>query len=162
MTKTIRHHNKMNWLSSEKEDIFFIKHLSHVPVNGGVEKPPMHRHPFHEMIIVTEGEGIIQIDFQEYPLKKGVICLLSPSQVHEPIETSKDYKAFLLRFYPSVFDNKEFFDHITIFNSDYIVLDDENYADIHTLLLRLNHEFEQEEELKYFAMGNLLKCLLIM
>jgi len=41
-----------------------------------------HRHEFYELLLITEGDGIHQIDFIEYEIKCPTITFLAPGQIH--------------------------------------------------------------------------------
>jgi len=42
-----------------------------------------HRHSFYQVLFITSGGGEHIIDFESYPVKEGMLFLLSPPQVHE-------------------------------------------------------------------------------
>lgn len=44
---------------------------------------PAHRHNFYELLFFTGDGGEHKIDFKTFSLNRGMICLLSPGQVHE-------------------------------------------------------------------------------
>lgn len=162
MNQEVRHHNNINADQSIiNNDLFFILPIKFSSSNGEVLYPPIHRHPYYEAIFVSEGSVTLQIDFQEYLVERGSICLFSPFQIHQPIQSSPDYKAYLIRFYPHVFDNKDFFENITIFDHNVLKLQEYQYARAKMLLEEMKLELQEKHILKNFALGNLLKCFLI-
>lgn len=161
-SKDIQHHNAISLDNILNEEVFFVQYIQGSTKNQKEHVlPEIHRHPYYEVIVFTEGEGTIDIDFKEYAIQEGAICLLSPSQVHYPTINSEKYAFYVLRFYPVIFDNKEFFKHISIFDSDYMLLSEKDYLRSSEFLKNLQREFTEDNLMKKFALGNLLKCFLI-
>ena len=159
MKTTIPVHDNINPETPlDPDDLFFIRKVVHQP-DGNV-LPPLHRHPFYEMIFVLQGEGTFKIDFQDYPLKKGALYLFSPGQTHIG-NPKKDLAMYLLRFEAPIFQEKKFFDNISIFNFDSLYLEGADYKEIESSLCNLYEEFSHERELKEMTINNLLKLLLI-
>lgn len=159
--ENVGYHKDINIDPELKESIFFIFELINNPENKKVVTQPIHRHPYYEILFVTQGEVIIEIDFKEYTLKKGSLSLFSPLKIHHPKKVSDDYKCYLIRFYPNIFDNEEFFKNIKIFDYDFISLKDHHYLRANMLLQELSTEFKENLIFKEVALGNLLKCFLI-
>lgn len=143
-----------------EEKCFLIKQTNFLPPPTTADSPPIHRHPFYEIIFVTQGNGDMQIDFEHYPIQQGSLFLFNPAQMHLP-SIQKAFNCFLLRFDLSVFAEQNFFDNLSIFNFDYIDVDEQNYSVLHQLLVQLNEEFREHKSLKQVALNNLLKILLI-
>lgn len=139
---------------------FIIKQTKILPPPTTVDSPPIHRHPFYEIIFVTQGSGDMQIDFEHYPIQQGSLFLFNPAQMHFP-SIHEAFNCFLLRFDLSVFAEQNFFDTLSIFNFDYLNISEENYDILHQLLIALNEEFSEHKTLKQIALNNLLKLLLI-
>lgn len=152
--------NCMSSYNPSEDNSFIIKHTSFLPPPNIAVTPPIHRHPFYEIIFVTQGEGVMQIDFNNYPIQKGSLFLFNPAQIHFP-SVNKEFRCFLLRFDLSVFSEKQFFDNILIFNFDYLKVEEPHYAAIEQLLTLLKEEFLAHKVLKQSAMNNLLKLVLI-
>lgn len=49
---------------------------------------PAHRHDFYEVLFFTGGSGVHIIDFKEFDIVPGIICLLTPGQVYEMKEVN--------------------------------------------------------------------------
>lgn len=160
MEKPIVVFYEMDPHSPTKENTFFIRHVRHTPLPKNAPPPPIHRHPFYEMILVTEGSGTMKIDFKEYPIKKGVLYILSPSQIHHPLIT-EEFSAYLLRFDLSVFHDKEFFDNLSIFNFDFLEMKESDFSALTTLMMSLCDEYDNDRTLKNYTLSNLLKLFLI-
>lgn len=164
MSKKINSHNNiiLGKRYDEKDDFFFIAKIKHTPENKKIILPEIHRHPYFEVIVVTNGENVAEIDFKQYRFRRGDIILFSPQQIHNPISASEDFEAYILRFYPSIFDNAEFFNKISIFDYDYIELDKDHLPRVNMILEELEKEFSENQVFKKYAIGNMLKCFLIL
>lgn len=68
---------------------------------SGVFRQP-HRHRFHEMIWVQEGQGVHSIDFVAYPLTPGRIYPITPGQIHQWHEN--DVRGYVIQFADSLLD----------------------------------------------------------
>ena len=56
-----------------------------------------HKHDFFEILFLTKGSGIHEIDFIQHEIKENTIFFLSPGQVHN-ISTSDDVQGYILLF----------------------------------------------------------------
>lgn len=56
-----------------------------------------HRHDFYEILLLTEGNGIHTIDFQEHEVRPNTIFFLSPGQIHS-LQLSQDIKGYIFLF----------------------------------------------------------------
>lgn len=146
--------------SPNEEKNFFIGQIKHKALPEGTPPPLPHRHPFYEIIFVTKGEGIMRIDFIDRPMQHGSLYLMFPSQIHLPIY-SGDFEGFLLRFDLSVFEEKTFIENLSIFNFDYLLVEEPFYSSFISLLLSLHTEYTSEQTLKHITINNLLKLFLI-
>lgn len=160
MDKQIVVFYEMDPSSPTKENIFSIREIRHTPSLTDSPAPPIHRHPFYEMILLFQGEGTMKIDFKDYPMKEGSLFLFSPSKIHQPIVT-KEMQGFLLRFDLSVFQDNEFFDNLSIFNFDYLSLCEADLPAILNLMESMCDEYQHERTLKHCTLSNLLKLFLI-
>lgn len=161
MTKSVGYHNKINEKDDMEEDLFFILKIKNSNGNKKMATQPIHRHPFYEIIFVTEGELLIEVDFKEYILKKGTMCLFFPLQIHHPKEVSEDYESVLIRFYPTLFENADFFKEINVFDYDYISLKEPQFLKAKIVIDELILEYKENLSFKDIALGNLLKYFLI-
>lgn len=69
-----------------------------------------HKHDFYLVVVFTQGSGIHEIDFSQYPVKKGALFILRPGQTHY-WQLSDDIEGYIffhsLNFYSLLFPNKE-------------------------------------------------------
>ncbi|MGB5918638.1 helix-turn-helix domain-containing protein [Arcobacter sp.] len=161
MNKTVGYHNKINSKNNIEEDLFFIRKIKNSPSAKKIVTQPIHRHPFYEIIFVTEGELSIEVDFKEYTLKKGTMTLFFPLQIHHPKKVSEDYESVLIRFYPTLFENADFFKEIKVFDYDVISLKEPEYIKAKLFVEELNTEYNENLSFKELALSNLLKYFLI-
>ncbi|MDD3344433.1 MAG: AraC family transcriptional regulator [Sulfurospirillaceae bacterium] len=139
---------------------FFI-HETIVTAKPNATIQPLHRHPFYELIFVLKGQGTMQIDFiKNMPMHAGALYFLSPSQVHLPL-VEGDFDCFVLRFDLSVFSDKAFFENLSIFNFDYLMVEEPSYTTISHLISTIYTEFIHDNILKQCSLSNLLRLLLI-
>lgn len=162
MTEIIQFIPNMNPDNLSEEHNFFIRESKYLPVSTPTPCPiqPIHRHPFYEFIFVTKGSGTMMIDFKENEIQKGALYLLSPSQIHLPLVTG-EFHCYLLRFDLSVFAEKAFFENLSIFHFDTMIIEEPHYTIFDTLLKTLHEEFYTDKKLRQHTLSNLLKLLLI-
>ena len=162
MTEVIKFIPNMNPDNLTEEHNFFIRESKYLPVSTPSPCPiqPIHRHPFYEFIFVTKGTGTMMIDFKAHVIQKGSLYLLSPSQIHLPLVTG-EFHCYLLRFDLSVFSEKTFFENLSIFHFDALVVEESRYALFETLLATIHEEFYTDKQLRQHTLSNLLKLLLI-
>lgn len=161
MDRYIAYHDNINITNETDKKQFVIQKLDYSTTDKKIFKQPLHRHSYFEILLIIDGMITIEVDFKTYELKSGTIFLFSPLQVHHPQKVSEDYKAYLIRFYPTIFDNSQFFREIKIFDHDLFVLPENYYTRAKILLEELNIEYKEDNILKDYAIGNLLKCFLI-
>lgn len=162
MTEIIKFIPNMNPDNLNAEHNFFIRETKYLPISTPAPRPvqPIHRHPFYEFIFVTKGTGSMMIDFKDNVIQKGALYLMSPSQIHLPL-VQGEFHCYLLRFDLSIFEETTFFENLSIFNFDSILVDEPQYTIITTLLNALHEEFYADKLLKQSTLSNLLKLLLI-
>jgi len=146
--------------SPNEDKNFFIGEIQHSPLPVGTPPPLPHRHPFYEIIFVINANGVMKIDFIDRPMQKGSLYLMLPSQIHLPIYTG-EFHGILLRFDLSIFEEKTFLENLSIFNFDYLLVEEPAYSSLVELLLSLHEEFQSDKTLKQCTINNLLKLFLI-
>lgn len=162
MIEIIKFIPNMNPDSLTEENNFFIRETKYLPVSAPTPCPiqPIHRHPFYEFIFVTKGSGTMMIDFKDNAIQKGALYLMSPSQIHLPL-VEGEFHCYLLRFDLSIFEETSFFENLSIFHFDSILIEEPQYTIFETLLKALHEEFYTDKLLKQSTLSNLLKILLI-
>lgn len=79
----------------------------HIFKNTIHKKIELHWHEFYEMSFVIDGEGIHVMNGTAYPLQKGSLFLLTPSDFHEIIpDTERKLEKYTLIFSEDLLDDK--------------------------------------------------------
>ncbi len=63
----------------------------------------MHNHNYYHLVFFTEGSGTHIIDFEQFPVKKGMIYFMRPGQVHQWKFENK-YDGYVINFSANFFD----------------------------------------------------------
>jgi len=87
--------------------------------HASITKP--HKHDFYLIVLFTSGEGIHEVDFDSYPIKRGALFLMNPGQTHhwEFTEKAKGFIFFHSKdFYNVSFLNKNI-DNYPFFYTSY-------------------------------------------
>lgn len=126
-----------------------------------------HKHNFYLNVLFTHGEGIHEIDFNEFEVKPGSFFVMAPGQVHH-WELSDDVKGFVF------LHSKEFFmlrdgefelDEFPFFyskqNTPEIVLDGEAFSSVHDLCHNLLQEYKASHEYKALKIHSLITLVYI-
>lgn len=162
MEETINFLSDLNLDEPNDERNFYICEFNNnnYPTN---QYPMLHRHPFYEIMFIIKGEGIIKVDFKDYHIQKGALFLFSALQIHLPISHSitENFHGFLLRFDQSFFAEKEFFDNISIFNFDYLIINEPEYFQMKIWLYKLLEEYKSNKPLSDFTLKSFLNIFLI-
>lgn len=81
---------------------FYARTLKeHILKHGFIQHP--HKHDFYLTVLFTQGTGIHEIDFVQYPVANGAVFFMNPGQVHRWTLTD-DADGFIF------FHTKEFYD----------------------------------------------------
>lgn len=124
-----------------------------------------HRHSFYQLLYITKGSGNHIIDFENHPVKKGMIYFLSPSQVHEWI-FSNDIDGILINFNENLFSsflaNSHYLNEFIFFtaNGQHSSIDlssKKTLITIENLLNQIQKEFNTCDECKL----DLIKLMLL-
>lgn len=127
-----------------------------------------HSHDYYVIMIITQGQGVHNIDFKQYPINAPSIFFLSPNQVHQVIEESahKGYtiafnEEFLLRSNIS----RRFFENINLFHpygeSPPLLPGSKTMEVLENYCRDMERCFQEKSEFKYQALGSLLRLFLI-
>lgn len=139
---------------------------NHLRTNGQPDIP--HKHEFYTILLVKNACGKHWIDYQEHPMKPGVIFLLSPGQVHQIISNippEGDIIMFNDEFLDRNFVSREFITNLGLFSCQTstppLELPDENFQRVLAISGEIKLTFEQETDFKFDAIAAYLKLLLI-
>ena len=115
-----------------------------------------HRHSFYQLLYITKAGGTHVIDFEKYPVKRGMIFFLAPSQVHEWLFDS-DANGILINFNENYFSsflaNRHYISDFPFFtpNNSYSSIDlsnDSSLKEIEDVFLNIHQEFDSNNEFK--------------
>lgn len=129
-----------------------------------------HKHDFFEILFLTKGSGIHEIDFQNHEIKENTIFFLSPGQVHD-IKTSGDVQGFIFLFTSEFYlfnkQNKNrilelpFFYNISNDTPPLHIEDKNDIVFIHSLFERGTHSFSNNSENSDEVIEAILDLLLV-
>lgn len=161
--KTYDHVNRedhsMSFGISRMEDIYEKR-------KGQKDQP--HRHDFYTVIIVKQGKGEHNIDFNSYKLQNQQVYFIHPGQVHQLIEDKQSFG------YSITFSNQflaynnislDFIENLNLFhdfgNTPPITPNTEELSAIEKYAEELIEIYKSDITFQYEALGALLKLLLI-
>lgn len=123
-----------------------------------------HRHTFFEIIIITKGKGKHAIDFQEYELKKDIIYLMKPSQIHQWKQEhfNNEYDGYILYFSEELFSDSLLLNKLFNENFNHILYIKESIrSDIFNLIKILEKANKKNDStLIYHLVSSILKLIL--
>ena len=122
---------------------------------------PEHKHNFYEIILITEGVGVHQIDFKNFELKNNQSFFLTPGQVYN-MENLKS-KGYIIAFSKEIFTQIQSNENTTfsnLFNNNPIELTHHCFNNILTIISLL---FKEKKKVKphYHILRSLLTSLLL-
>ncbi len=121
---------------------------------------PRHKHSCYELFFIVGGSGTFYIDCQSYDIQKNTLFLVSPERIHG-WERTNHLQAYLLKFDLSIFPEKSFNDHLSIFHFDTIQVRENEFKSIENILGSLLEEYQATRSFKECTILNLLNILLI-
>jgi AraC family transcriptional regulator, transcriptional activator of pobA len=134
---------------------------------GGIPDVP-HRHDFYTILLVRNANGKHFVDYVEYPLKPGIIFLLSPGQVHQIVSEgypSGDIIMFNDEFLHLNYISAEFISNLGLFSCSTSVppieTTKETLEKIFSYSADIKKSFTSEHPFKYDMIASFLKLLLI-
>ncbi|MDD3344437.1 MAG: helix-turn-helix domain-containing protein [Sulfurospirillaceae bacterium] len=121
---------------------------------------PRHKHSCYELFYIIDGDGTFFMDCQNYHIQKQTLFLVSPGRIHG-WEHTHNLHAYLLKFEPSIFEEKTFLNQMNLFNFDLVTVDALENTIINTTLSALEEEYTSTKSLKECSISSLLQILLI-
>ncbi|WP_299184037.1 helix-turn-helix domain-containing protein [uncultured Aquimarina sp.] len=124
-----------------------------------------HRIQFHALIIVTEGKGLHNVDFNEIILSPGVIIPLVKNQINF-FQKEPQVKGYVISFKESfIIDNigeKDLFHFLHLFNTKSLLVGEENIPALLPFIKLLeNMQESSNQNLKSYLAKNIFLSLLI-
>lgn len=128
----------------------------------------LHKHSFYHLVCFTEGSGSHVIDFQSFPVKKGMIYFMRPGQVHQwNFKGAVD--GYIINFSPSFFQRylaaSGITGQFTFFKGNaaeqVLILNAEERQEVELLFRRILREKDQAQNLAPLMIASLLVELFI-
>lgn len=128
----------------------------------------LHLVEFYLIVLITDGEGIHTIDFNEYRYQKGTVLTIRKDQIHKYHinPSTRGYMIFFTeQFVTSAFDEKESQKLVQVFNellsSPKIQLSASELTDISTMMERLKTEyFDTQDEYTFSILRSELQIMM--
>jgi|SRR5690554_5177917 len=149
----------VNFGISRMEDIYTKRH-------GEVDEP--HRHNYYTVLIVNQGKGQHNIDFNTYELSNQQVFFVAPGQVHQVVESEKSFGYAMTFSNQFLVENSillSFIDSLNLFNnygqSPPLTPSKEKFDTIEHYSNQIFKLFHSDANMKLLSIGAYLKLLLI-
>jgi len=156
-------------LTHNNQEVFFAFRTmeeNHERTGGKPDVP--HRHEFYTILLVKNACGKHFVDYIEYPLKPGIVFLLSPGQVHQIVSNSPssgDIIMFNDEFLHLNYISAEFISNLGLFSCSTSVppleTTDEALAKLLSYSAEIKNAFQAEDHYKFDVIASYLRLLLI-
>lgn len=128
----------------------------------------LHKHSFYHLVYFTSGSGSHVIDFESFPVKKGMIYFMRPGQVHQ-WNFKGNVDGFIINFSPSFFQRylsaSDITGQFSFFKGNaaeqVMVLNTKGRQEVETLFQLIMQEKEQAQKLAPLMIASLLTELLV-
>jgi hypothetical protein len=119
-------------ITFNKDKDYFLAHIFVLETAQGFirENKIPFRVNFFEVFFITDGEGFISLDYEQIPIKKGMILCLPPSKIRE-WALKKPLKGYALIFEEEFFSG--FFNDVLFIWGDFVSEDEESKIKKHPL-----------------------------
>jgi AraC-like DNA-binding protein len=156
-------------LTHNNERVFFAVRTmeeNHERTGGKPDIP--HRHEFYTILLVKNACGKHFVDYVEYPLKPGIVFLLSPGQVHQIVSNippSGDIIMFNDEFLHLNYISADFISNLGLFSCSTSVppleTTDEALATLLSYSTEIKKTFASDDHYKFDIIASYLRLLLI-
>ncbi|MDH4474666.1 MAG: helix-turn-helix transcriptional regulator [Fluviicola sp.] len=126
-----------------------------------------HKHDFYLTVLITQGTGFHEIDFERYEVQAGAVFFMQPGQTHY-WEFSPNVEGVIffhsMAYYQWQFPNSQLSDFPFYFsrrNKPFLQLTDSETPKIADQFNRILQEFCADLPYRYSKIGSLLHCLYI-
>ncbi|MEM8999722.1 MAG: helix-turn-helix transcriptional regulator [Bacteroidota bacterium] len=127
-----------------------------------------HRHDFYTILIIKEGDGTHQIDFNSYQITANQVYFIGPGQVHQLNEKKKSIGyslVFAEQFLTLNNISSHFIADINLFHgfedTPPLLLDAVSISQLEAYAEQIHTQYVSDKPFKFEAIGALLKLLLI-
>lgn len=116
---------------------------------------PTHWHEFYEIELIISGSGSYIIDGVERKIERNMLFFMTPVNFHKVI--TEDSQVITLMFTGEVCDRNMLFKLSTVFNSDNVMLSDEEAWYLATVMHELNlASSENDDEYSFYLLNSIL------
>lgn len=123
--------------------------------------PFPHKHDFSQVLLVTHGKGIHQIDFKRYPAQAGDLFLMKPGQTHT-WKFSKGVKGLLVEFHhQSLKDTTSLLNQYLLTRDHLRITDKKAFKDFVLFTGLMMKEFKNQKALHDLSLQGYLLSFLI-
>jgi AraC-like DNA-binding protein len=152
--------------NSEKVFLLFVQWKKSYTHKGIPDVP--HRHEFYTILFVRKACGTHVVDYVEFPMKPGVVFLLSPGQVHQVVsncEPSGDIIMFNDEFLDRNYVSHDFITNLGLFSdlttTPPLTMPHESVERLTQISSQIKVAFEGTSPFKFDIIASYLKLFLI-
>ena len=122
----------------------------------------LHWHNFFEIEVITDGNGTQILNGQEYPLKRGCVYMLLPTDYHE-VKIQKNVELYNINFHETML-SEEFLQVLSSEQHDNNVFyfDEDDLKEIIKVCSLIEVEFNRSKKYKNEFLKSILECFLIL
>lgn len=121
--------------------------------------PFPHRHDFYQVILVSQGSGTHQIDFDRFAVAKNQVFIMRPGQVHS-WKLSKNIKGHVIEFNRDAILDKGLLTRLDNSKQAFTIKDNDEFKFFLNTAKILEEEFSQAKELYNLCLRGYLTGLL--
>lgn len=116
---------------------------------------PTHWHDFYEIELIISGSGSYIIDGVEQKIEKNMLFFMTPVNFHEVVTAGT--QVFTLMFTGEICDRNILFRLSTVFNSNSVMLSDDDAQYLSTIMHELNlASSENDDEYSFYLLNSIL------
>lgn len=120
-----------------------------------IKSYPMHWHEFYEIELIISGSGSYIIDGVEQKIEKNMLFLMTPINFHKVI--TEGSQVITLMFMGELCESDMLFKLSTVFNSDSVMLSDEDACYLASVMHELNlASSENDDKYSFYLLNSIL------
>ena len=122
---------------------------------------PPHWHDFYELEIVLAGEGIASVNGKVYPMSKGSLFFITPTDFHSFTSYDSTMEILNLGFASSCIEASNFSDMLSFSERIICNVDDKELAYFKYMIMLIEEEMNNDKYLSKQYTSQILLCILI-
>lgn len=127
------------------------------------EPYPLHWHNFFEIEMIMDGEGVQTLNGTDYPLRRGCVTLLSPTDFHAVNPSAENpLHLYNIMFHESMLSDAFFNALASHAENTILYLSENEFAELTDLHRILKNEYQKEDAYKSEFLHNALECIIIL